>query len=158
MKRILWGLALVFVTSAFAQQQPPTNSPPYTTPPTFPDGRPQQQMPPDTKAPPPQDLSDSEVEQQIQKKLGREPALARHGDRSQDRCHISDVDWVGGYGKATRPRPPYRTIVCRPSKDRGQDQDSRTGLGPELVKTYVVNHTALGPKWYACCILVNRCG
>ena len=76
MKRILWGLALVFVTSAFAQQQPPTNSPPYTTPPTFPDGRPQQQMPPDTKAPPPQDLSDSEVEQQIQKKLSREPALA----------------------------------------------------------------------------------
>ena len=76
MKRILWGLALVFVTSAFAQQQPPTNSPPYTTPPTFPDARPQQQMPPDTKAPPPQDLSDSEVEQQIQKKLSREPALA----------------------------------------------------------------------------------
>jgi len=76
MKRILWGLALVFVTSAFAQQHPPTNSPPYTTPPTFPDGRPQQQMPPDTKAPPPQDLSDSEVEQQIQKKLSREPALA----------------------------------------------------------------------------------
>src|SRR5258705_10510907 len=76
MKRILWGLALVFVISAFAQQQPPTNSPPYTTPPTFPDGRPQQQMPPDTKAPPPQDLSDSEVEQQIQKKLSREPALA----------------------------------------------------------------------------------
>jgi len=76
MRRILWGLALVFVTSAFAQQQPPTNSPPYTTPPTFPDGRPQQQMPPDTKAPPPQDLSDSEVEQQIQKKLSREPALA----------------------------------------------------------------------------------
>jgi osmotically-inducible protein OsmY len=33
-------------------------------------------MPPDTKAPPPQDLSDSEVEQQIQKKLSREPSLA----------------------------------------------------------------------------------
>src|SRR5258707_12949156 len=76
MKRILWGLVLVFVTTAFARQQPPTNSPPYTTPPTFPDGRPQQQMPPDTKAPPAQDLSDSEVEQQIQKKLSREPALA----------------------------------------------------------------------------------
>jgi BON domain len=76
MKRILWGLALVFVTSAFAQQQPPTNSPPYTTPPTFPEGRPQQQMPPDTKAPPPQDQSASEVEQQVQDKLSREPALA----------------------------------------------------------------------------------
>jgi osmotically-inducible protein OsmY len=34
-------------------------------------------MPPDTKAPPPpQDLSASEVEQQIQDKLSREPALA----------------------------------------------------------------------------------
>ena len=77
MKRMLWGLALVFVTSAFAQQQqPPTNSPPYSTPPTFPEGRPQQQMPPDTKAPPPRDLSASEVQQQIQDKLRREPALA----------------------------------------------------------------------------------
>ena len=76
MKRMLWCLALTFVTSAFAQQQPPTNSPPYTTPPTFPEGRPHQQMPPDTKAPPPQDLSASEAEQQIQDKLHREPSLA----------------------------------------------------------------------------------
>jgi hypothetical protein len=76
MKRMLWCLALAFMTSAFAQQQPPTNSPPYTTPPTFPEGRPQRQMPPDTKAPPPQDLSASEVEQQIQDKLHREPTLA----------------------------------------------------------------------------------
>ena len=76
MKRMLWYLALAFVSSAFAQQQPPTNSPPYTTPPTFPEGRPQRQMPPDTKAPPPQELSASEVEQQIQDKLNREPTLA----------------------------------------------------------------------------------
>jgi len=76
MKRMFWYLALAFVTSAFAQQQPPTNSPPYTTPPTFPEGRPQRQMPPDTKAPPPQDLPVSEVEQQIQDKLNHEPALA----------------------------------------------------------------------------------
>jgi hypothetical protein len=47
-----------------------------STPPTFPEGRPQRQMPPDTKAPPPQDLSASEVEQQIQDKLNREPTLA----------------------------------------------------------------------------------
>jgi osmotically-inducible protein OsmY len=33
-------------------------------------------MPPDTKAPAPQDLSASEVEQQIQDKLNHEPALA----------------------------------------------------------------------------------
>jgi len=88
MKRMLWYLALAFVTSAFAQQQPPTNSPPYTTPPTFPEGRPQRQMPPDTKAPPPQRLSAAQVEQQIQDKLNSEPALAntkvsvRTNDRS----------------------------------------------------------------------------
>src|ERR1700741_2749044 len=76
MKRMLWGLALAFVISAFAQQQPSNNSPPYTTPPTFPEGRSQQQMPPDTKTPPPQDLPVSEVEQQIQDKLNHEPALA----------------------------------------------------------------------------------
>jgi hypothetical protein len=75
MKRMLWGLALALLTSAFAQQQAPTNSPPYTTPPTFPEGRSQRQMPPDTKAPPPQGLSAAEVEQQIQNKLNSEPAL-----------------------------------------------------------------------------------
>lgn len=77
MKRMLWGLALAFVISAFAQQQPPTNPPPYTTPPTFPEGKaPRQQMPPDTKAPPPQGLPAAQVEQQIQDKLNSEPALA----------------------------------------------------------------------------------
>ena len=76
MKRMHWALALAVVTLAFAQQQPPTHTPPYTTPPTFPEGRPQRQMAPDTKAPPPQDLSASEVEQQIQDKLNREPTLA----------------------------------------------------------------------------------
>jgi osmotically-inducible protein OsmY len=73
---MLWGLALAFVTSAFAQQQSPTN-PPYTTPPTFPEGRTQQQMPPDTKAPPPSEtLSTAQVQRQIQEKLSAEPALA----------------------------------------------------------------------------------
>ena len=76
MKRIALGLALAFVTSAFAQQQSPTNPPPYTTPPTFPEGRGQQQMPPDTKAPPPSEtLSTAQVQRQIQK-LRAEPALA----------------------------------------------------------------------------------
>ena len=76
MKRILCGLALVFVTSVFAEQQTPSNQPPYTTPPTFPEGStPRQQMPPDTKAPP-QDLSAAQVEQQIQDKLNSEPDLA----------------------------------------------------------------------------------
>jgi len=77
MKRLLCGLALAFATSAFAQQQFPTNPPPHTTPPTFPDDQAsRQQMPPDTKAPPPQALSTAQVEQQIQDKLNSEPALA----------------------------------------------------------------------------------
>ena len=74
MKRSLCGLALAFAVSAFAQQSP-TNPPPYTTPPTFPQDR--QQMPPDTKAPPPRELSTAQVEQQIQDKLNSEPALAK---------------------------------------------------------------------------------
>jgi hypothetical protein len=77
-KRMLWGLVLVFVTSAFAQQQQQPIGPPYTTPPTFPqDKAPRQQMPPDTKAPPPSDsLSTAQVQRQIQEKLIAEPALA----------------------------------------------------------------------------------
>jgi hypothetical protein len=77
MKRSLCGLALAFAVSAFAQQQSPTNPPPYSTPPTFPqDQAPQQQMPPDTKAPPPSGLSTAQVEQNIHDKLNREPALS----------------------------------------------------------------------------------
>jgi hypothetical protein len=72
MKRSLCGLALAFAVWAFAQQSP--TNPPYTTPPTFPqDQAPRQQMPPDTKAPPPDELSTAEVEQQIQDKLTSEP-------------------------------------------------------------------------------------
>jgi osmotically-inducible protein OsmY len=75
MKRMLCGLALALAASALAQQQPPT-TPAYTTPPTFPEGTArQQQMPPDTKAPPPQDLSAARVEQQILDKLNGEPDL-----------------------------------------------------------------------------------
>lgn len=88
MKCILCGLVLAFVASAFAQQ-PSANQPPYTTPPTFPESQaPQQGMPPDTKAPPPQGLSTDQIEQQIQRKLDGEPALTntkvsvKVGDRS----------------------------------------------------------------------------
>ena len=78
MKRMLWVLALAIATSALAQQQPPPTGPPYTTPPTFPQNKtPKQQMPPDTKAPPPSDsLSTPQVQRQIQEKLNAEPALA----------------------------------------------------------------------------------
>jgi len=77
MGRLPWALALGIVTSAFGQQQPPIG-PPYTTPPTFPqDKTPRQQIPPDTKAPPPSDsLSTIQVQRQIQAKLSTEPALA----------------------------------------------------------------------------------
>jgi len=84
MKRMLWVMVLGSVASAFAQQLPPTNQPPYTIPPTFP----RQPMPPDTKASPPQRSSAAQVEQQIQDKLNSEPALAntkvsvRTNDRS----------------------------------------------------------------------------
>ena len=76
MKRLFSGLALAFVASVFAQQ--PTNPPPYTTPPTYPRSQTlPEQMPPDTKAPPPKGLRAAQVEQQqIQDKINSEPALA----------------------------------------------------------------------------------
>ncbi len=69
------GLALLLVSLSFSQQpvQPPPGSPPYTTPPTFPEG---QQIPPDQKAPPSQALSPAQVEQQIKAHFSAEPALA----------------------------------------------------------------------------------
>jgi len=69
------ALAFFLIMSSFAQQQPqtPSTSPPYTTPPTFPEG---QQMPPDKKAPPPRQLTSTEAEQQIKDHLASEPALA----------------------------------------------------------------------------------
>jgi len=68
------ALAFFLITS-FAQQQPQTPStfPPYTTPPTFPEG---QQMPPDKKAPPQRRLTSTEVEQEINDHLASEPTLA----------------------------------------------------------------------------------
>jgi osmotically-inducible protein OsmY len=65
MKGMFLGLALVFVASAIAQQQP------YPTPPTFPQDQTRQQMPPDTKG-----LTTAQVHQQIQDKITSEPALA----------------------------------------------------------------------------------
>jgi osmotically-inducible protein OsmY len=70
-----------------AQQQtyPPSNS----TPPTFPQGQtPRHQMPPDQEAPPNDELSSAQVEQQIQRGLNSEPKLentnvsAKTDDRS----------------------------------------------------------------------------
>ena len=78
MKQTLYGLLLLLATSLVAQQQgqPPMNSPPHGTPPTFPEGRQTPgQMPPDQNAPPP-GLSNHEASQQIQQGLKSEPGLS----------------------------------------------------------------------------------
>jgi hypothetical protein len=74
MRNALAGIALLLTTVSFSQQQaqPPSVSPPYATPPAFPEAP---QMPPDQKAPPPQALSTMEVEKQIQEHFNAEPAL-----------------------------------------------------------------------------------
>jgi len=81
MKYVLSCALLFLATVVFAQQQgqpPPTTTPPYHTPPTFPEGRqrPLEQMPPDTKAPPPQAMSSERVERQILDQLNAEPTLS----------------------------------------------------------------------------------
>ena len=82
MKHIVFCFVLLLATIGFGQQQgqpPPTTSPPYQTPPTFPEGRqtPRAQMPPDTQAPPPQTMSTERVEQQITQRLSAEPELSQ---------------------------------------------------------------------------------
>lgn len=77
MQRILCGLVLLLTTSVFAQQQgPPSTSPPYGTPPTFPEGQQQtlERMPPDQNAPR-QGLTNREAAHQIQQGLKSDPAL-----------------------------------------------------------------------------------
>src|SRR3954466_2205960 len=84
MRRIILSAAILMLSvGMFAQQQSP---PPYDeqprmqTPPTFPQdqdpgARPAPpDIPPDT-SPPPRELSNSEIQQQIQDKLNSEPAL-----------------------------------------------------------------------------------
>ena len=78
MTQTLCGLLLLLAASVLAQQsgQPPMNSPPYGTPPTFPEGRvPGQQMPPDQNARP-ERLSNQEMARQIQQGLKSEPGLS----------------------------------------------------------------------------------
>jgi hypothetical protein len=119
MKRALCGLALAFAVSAFAQQQYPMNPPPYTTPPTFPDDQAsRQEMPPDTKAPPPQGLSTAQVEQHIQDKFNSEPVLANTnvGVKTDDKSVTltGTVDTDAQHDLALRIAQSYagdRTIV-----------------------------------------------
>jgi len=84
MRRIIFAAAILMLSvGLLAQQQgrpPYDEQPPVQTPPTFPqdhdpDVRPvPPDMPPDSSAPPRQ-LSNSEIQQQIQDKLNSEPVL-----------------------------------------------------------------------------------
>jgi hypothetical protein len=80
MKYLLSCAVLFLATIVVAQQQtqpPPTISPPYQTPPTFPEGQnPRSQMPPDTQATPPETMSDQSVEGKILDELRNESALS----------------------------------------------------------------------------------
>jgi hypothetical protein len=77
MKLLSCGVLALFAATAMAQQQvPPNKLPPYSTPPTFPEGQKSpESMPPDTKAPPPEVVPSAEVQEQIRKKLASEPLL-----------------------------------------------------------------------------------
>ena len=84
MRRIIFAAAILTLSVGLLAQQPGRppydEQPPVQTPPTFPQDhdpgvRPvPPDMPPDTSAPP-RELSNFEVQEQIQKKLSSEPAL-----------------------------------------------------------------------------------
>jgi hypothetical protein len=74
MKRLIL-LVAVLLCSALALGQHQRQAP-YQLPPDPLDRNPAAQMPPDTKAPLPQELSPAEMEQQIQTKLDSDPALS----------------------------------------------------------------------------------
>jgi hypothetical protein len=78
MSPVVFCFVLLLATLGFAQQQPPPTSPPYQTPPTFPEGSqtPREEMPPDMQAPAPETASAGQVEQQIMQHLSSEPTLA----------------------------------------------------------------------------------
>lgn len=79
MRYVLCCTVLLLATIVLAQQQDqPLSNPPYQTPPTFPEGRqtPGDRMPPETKAPPPHNMSSERVEGQILQQLRAEPSLS----------------------------------------------------------------------------------
>ena len=114
MKAILYGLILS-CTFAFGQMG---QSPPQTTPPTFPENHPRTQMPPETQAPPPREMSAKQVEAQIQQKFAAEPALASTNVRAKvDDTSVvltGTVDTEGQHELAVRIAKPYagdRSVV-----------------------------------------------
>jgi osmotically-inducible protein OsmY len=77
MRIVALSIMLFLATLAFAQQQPPSTSPPYQTPPTLPGARqiPREQLPPDMEGPSSETMSADRVQQQIMLHLGSEPTL-----------------------------------------------------------------------------------
>ena len=78
MKTLLLAAVLLLATMASAQQpaQPPAGPPPQETPtPSTPEERHPNQMPPDTHAPATPALSNSQVQQQLEKKIAEDPGL-----------------------------------------------------------------------------------
>jgi hypothetical protein len=78
MKSLTLGALLLAAQFVIAQQQgPPYESVPNTTPPTFPrDQTAEEQLPPDTKAPAHEQMSNPEIRQQIDDSFSAEPKLA----------------------------------------------------------------------------------
>lgn len=78
MRHVVFCFVLLLASLGFGQQQPPSTSLPYHTPPTLPEGNqtPREHMPPDMPAPAPKTTSAEQVEQQIMLHLSSEPTLA----------------------------------------------------------------------------------
>jgi hypothetical protein len=78
MKYLTLGVLLLAAQFVIAQQQgPPYETAPNTTPPTFPrDESSPEPLPPDTKAPSHEQLSNPELRQQIDDSFSAEPKLA----------------------------------------------------------------------------------
>ena len=81
MKYFLACCLVLLVSVPFAQTQgqaAQTTNPPYQTPPTFPEGQGRQgtQMPPDTHAPAPQQMSSEQVQARIEERLRTEKRLS----------------------------------------------------------------------------------
>jgi len=75
---VLCCAGLLCAVCLFAQQGTPGATPPYQTPPTFPEGQtPRSQTPPDTEQSPSEKTSDQAVEGKILDQLRAEPALSR---------------------------------------------------------------------------------
>jgi hypothetical protein len=81
MRRIVLASIFIFSALVVGQNQNLPSLPPYSPSPSFPQDLDSWQMPPDTEAPPPQELSVSGIQYRIQYKLDSEPSLQKNGIR-----------------------------------------------------------------------------